>query len=68
MIARLVSARKDAGFTQAQAVSALGWRRTMLSQIETNQRRADILEVCALAKLYGVKFRTLEAIFDGEER
>lgn len=66
IIASLVGARKDAGFTQAQAALALRWRRTMLSQTETCQRRLDILEACALCRLYGVRLAALEAIARGE--
>ena len=66
MIARLVSARKAAGFTQAQAAEKLGWRRTMLSQLETCQRRLDILEACAICRLYGVRLVELETIAGGK--
>ena len=66
IIASLVGARKDAGFTQAQAALALRWRRTMLSQTETCRRRLDILEACALCRLYGVRLAALEAIARGE--
>ena len=68
LIEELIGARKDAGFTQAQAAKALRWRRTMISQIENCQRRLDVLEAYTLARFYGVKFRTLEAILDGEAR
>ena len=66
LIEELVGARKDAGFTQEQAAGALKWRRTLLSNIETCQRRADVLDVYAMAKLYGVSFHTLEAILTGD--
>lgn len=66
MIARLVSARKDAGFTQAQAARVLGWRRTMLSQLETCQRRLDILEACSICRLYHVRMAELESIGGGK--
>ena len=68
LIQELIGARHDAGLTQVQAARALKWRRTMLSQVETCQRRADILEIHALAKLYGVKFQRLLGILDGEEQ
>lgn len=64
LIKEMVHARHTAGLTQAQVTQTLRWRRTMLSQIETCQRRADLLEVHALTKLYRVKFQTLEAILD----
>ena len=68
LIKRLAGARRDAGFTQAQAARTLKWQRSLLSNIENNQRRADILEVYAMAKLYGVKFRVLESILTGKAR
>ena len=68
LVLEMIGARKDAGFTQAQAAKALRWRRTMISQIENCQRRLDVLEAYTLARFYGVKFRTLEAILDGEAR
>lgn len=66
LIQELAGARRDAGFTQGQASQALRWRRSLLSNIETCQRRADVLEVYAMARLYEVKLQTLEAILAGE--
>ena len=60
------AARRDAGFTQGQASQALRWRRSLLSNIETCQRRADVLEVYSMAKLYGIKLQALESILEGE--
>lgn len=65
LVQELIGTRRDAGFTQVQVAQALRWRRSLLSNIETCQRRADVLEVFILVKLYGVKFRTLEVILDG---
>ena len=66
LMKELTGARHDTGFTQAQAARALKWRRSLLSNIETCQRRADVLEVYAMARLYGIRFRALEAILAGE--
>ena len=66
LIRELAAARRAAGFTQGQASQALGWRRSLLSNIETCQRRADVLEVYTMAKLYGIKLQALESILEGE--
>lgn len=61
LIKEVVGARCGAGFTQA-----LRWRRSLLSNIQTCQRRADVLEIYAMARLYGIRFRALEVILAGE--
>ena len=62
MIDELKSARLTAGYTQARAATALGWERTRIVHIESCHRRADILEVHALAKLYGISLAKLESV------
>ena len=59
LVKELAKARRDAGFTQHQAARALGWRRTLISNIECGQRRIDILEAYALTKLYRVSLNRL---------
>ncbi len=52
VIARLRVARHDSGLTQTQVAHALGWHRTLLSNIETCERRIDILETYMLCRIY----------------
>jgi len=49
---RLVDARKAAGMTQTAAAGALGWPQPRLSDIERRQRRIDIIELLAIARVY----------------
>lgn len=53
LIDRLIKARKDAGLTQVQVSELLKKHQSYISKIETCQRRIDVLEVKALAKVYG---------------
>ena len=62
VVRRLTGARHDSGLTQAQVAHTLGWRRTMLSNIETCERRADLLETYALCRVYGIQLSELEAL------
>lgn len=52
LINRLIKARKDAGLTQVEVSKILKKPQSYLSKIETAQRRIDILEIKALAKIY----------------
>lgn len=65
MMRLLVDARRNAGYTQARVARMVGWPRTMLSQLETCQRRLDILEACTLCRLYGIRLSRLESIAHG---
>jgi transcriptional regulator with XRE-family HTH domain len=49
---RLRLARTSRGLTQAEAAQRLGWRQPMLSEMETGERRVDVIELTQLAKLY----------------
>ena len=49
-------------FSQQRASTASRWQRTKLSNIETGQRRVDILEAHELAKFYGIAISDLEAV------
>lgn len=62
LVKELADARRAAGYTQRQAARALGWRRTLISNIECGQRRIDILEVHALSRLYRISFARLEKV------
>ena len=67
-IKRLRRARLERGMTQADAARALGWQRTMLSNIETLERRADLLETHLLCRLYGLRLSDLSAaLVEGDE-
>lgn len=52
LIERLVKARKDAELTQIEVSKLLKKPQSYMSKIETSQRRIDILEMKALAKIY----------------
>ena len=45
IIARLVKARKDVGFTQDELAEKLGINQPELSRIETCQRQIDLIEL-----------------------
>jgi len=45
IIARLIKARKDAGFTQEQLSAKLGLRQPEVSRIESLQRQLDVIEL-----------------------
>ena len=65
VIQRLRDARHDCGLTQDQVGHALGWHRTVLSNIETCERRADLLEVHQLCRVYGLRLSDLEPLLEG---
>lgn len=67
VIKRLRDARHDCGLTQVQVAHALGWRRTMLSNIETCEKRVDALELYQLVKVYGLSLSDLEPLFEAQE-
>ena len=49
----LVAARKRSGLTQAELGARLGKDQSYISLIEGSQRRVDVLEFCALARVMG---------------
>lgn len=51
-VARLVQARLAAGLTQVEVAKALKWPQSRVSRMETGERRTDVIELAALAKLY----------------
>lgn len=62
LVAYLRRARKSKGLTQFQVASKLGWHRTALSNIETRERRLDLLEAYQLCQVYGLELFDLERV------
>ncbi|UXS05588.1 helix-turn-helix domain-containing protein [Agrobacterium tumefaciens] len=54
IIAQLIAARKDAGLTQADIGQRIGQRQTVISKIETAERRIDVAEFIELSKAIGL--------------
>lgn len=50
---RLRQAREAAGLTQAEAGSRIHRDQTLISKVESGERRLDIIEVDELAEIYG---------------
>jgi len=50
----LVTARKDAGFTQQQVADQLGKPQSFVAKYEGGERRLDIVELVEIAKVLGV--------------
>lgn len=50
--AKLRAARDEAGLYQYEAARLLGISQSVLSEIESGERRLDVAELRALAKLY----------------
>jgi len=53
ILARLISAREEAGLNQRSVSKSLGFSHSFLSKCETGERRIDVMELLQLAKLYG---------------
>ncbi len=51
-LAKLRAARKDAGLTQVEAARRLGKGQAFVSKSESGDRRVDVIELKAFAKLY----------------
>lgn len=54
LVRTLKDARKKAGLKQEELAERLGRERTVISLIETGQRRVDVLEFYAIAKALGL--------------
>lgn len=54
----LVAARRRAGLTQAQVAQALGKPQSFVSKCESGERRVDIVEAAAFARVYGCAVST----------
>jgi len=50
----LVAARAEAGLTQEQLATKLGWEQTDVSKAERGVRRLDLIEFLAFAKAIGI--------------
>lgn len=65
IIAGLVDARKAKGVTQVELAKRLGRPQSFISEIETRERRLDVLEFYALARALRIEpsklFATLTA-------
>lgn len=49
---RLIAARERAGLTQAQVAAVLRIPQSRVSRMEAGQRRVDVIELAAFARLY----------------
>lgn len=52
IVARLKEARLEAGLDQVVVAESLGKTQSYVSKIESGQRRFDVLQLKAFAKLY----------------
>jgi hypothetical protein len=52
-LAKLISAREEAGFTQRDVAERLGMFHSWISKTESGDRRLDVMELILLADLYG---------------
>jgi transcriptional regulator with XRE-family HTH domain len=49
---KLKAARIERGWTQVEAAAAFGTYDTMISRMETGERRVDIIEAAKFARIY----------------
>jgi DNA-binding XRE family transcriptional regulator len=61
-IHKMKDTRIKLGLTQDQVAQKLGWRRTMLCNIENYERRLDLLEAHTLAQALGLKLADLDPL------
>lgn len=54
LIAKLRTARLAAGLTQAQAAAKFGRHQSMISKLESGERRVDVVELAELAAMYKI--------------
>lgn len=52
VLTRLYQARKEQGLTQAEVANKLGKPQSFVSRSETGERRIDVIELKAFARLY----------------
>lgn len=55
---RLIKARQAAGLTQADVAKALRIPQSRVSRMESGERRIDVIELDAFAKLYRKALKT----------
>ncbi|SFV38567.1 HTH-type transcriptional regulator / antitoxin HipB [Devosia crocina] len=54
LVQRIIEARKAAGMTQAELAGRLGRHQPFIANIESGQRRVDLVELIELAGLVGL--------------
>jgi len=52
LVERLKKARKERGLDQAEVAKLLGVTQSAISKIESRQRRIDLVQLKAFAKIY----------------
>lgn len=53
-LVNLISARKDAGFTQQELAERLGKPQSFVSKYERRERRLDVVEFVTIAEVIGL--------------
>ncbi len=53
-VSELVRLRTQSGLKQKHVAAALGWNQSLISKIETRQRRIDIVELVRVADVLGI--------------
>jgi len=51
-LARLKAARKESGLTQAKVAKMLGHPQSFVAKCESGERRVDVIELQAFARIY----------------
>lgn len=59
LIERVTEARKQAGLTQLMVAKRLGRHQPFIANIETGQRRVDLVELIELADIIGLDLHSL---------
>lgn len=59
IINKLVKARLDSGLSQNDAAKKLGKSQSYISKLESGQRRVDLIQLKALAKIYKITLDSL---------
>ena len=54
LVQRITEARKEAGLTQAELASQFGKHQPFIANIESGQRRVDLVELIELADVIGL--------------
>ena len=54
---RLRAARSKAGLTQTEAARRIGKPQSYVSKCESGERRVDVVELKAFARIYGVPLK-----------
>ncbi len=54
-VRRLRGAREQAGLSQEEAARRLGRGQSFVSKCESGERRVDVVELKAFARIYGVR-------------